>query len=1077
MLARIIAFSVRNRFLIVLLIVAIVAAGVWAVYNTPLDAIPDLSDVQVIVYTEWADQSPNVIEDQVTYPLVTQLLSAPRVKAVRASSFFGFSLVYVIFEDGTDLYWARSRVLEYLSGMAGKLPPSVAPSLGPDATGVGWGLEYVLTDTSGKHDLAQLRSLQDWNVQYQLRAVPGVAEVASVGGFVKQYQVTLDPDKLLAYKVPINRVVERVRAGNQEAGGRVLEFTGREYMVRGRGYFKDIKDIEEVSLGAQPDGTPIRVRDVGFVQRGPEIRRGVVDYNGMGDAAGGVVVVRFGENVYDVIQRVKQKLHDAVQPTLPEGVEVHVVYDRSELIEHSVATLREKLIEESVIVSLVCVVFLFHLRSALVAVLTLPLAVLLAMLAMKVLGLTSNIMSLGGIAIAIGVMVDASIIMIENAHKHIELEQTKPKEQQRDRTEVVIEAAKEVGPTLFFSLLVITVSFLPVFALQDQEGRLFKPLAYTKTFSMFFAALLSITVAPFLMALLIRGRIPPEDKNPINRFLVWAYRPFAHFALRWRYGMVVLAVLAVAAAVPVFLALGSEFMPPLWEESLLYMPMTLPGPSIDTMKAAIQEQDQVLMTVPEVASVFAKAGRAETATDPAPLEMIETTITLKPPEQWRPGMTPDRLKAEMDRLLKKKLGAGKEAMGPVGFTNVWTMPIKNRIDMLSTGLRTPIGVKVFGPDLQEISRISQEVEKHVSMVPGTSSAFAERVSEGYYLDFTPKRDAIARYGLTVADVEEVIQSAVGGADVTTTVEGRERYPVNVRYGRAFRSDLWSLRRVLVETPTGGQAPLDELADLSLVQGPGMVKSEEAQLAGYVYIDVAGRDVGSYLKDARAMVEKNVRLPAGYRLEWSGAFESMERAQERLAYVIPVTLLVIFVLLYFNTRSVAKVLIVLLAVPFSLIGAFLLLWLLGYNLSVAVWVGVIALAGVDAETGVVMLLYLDHAYDRRKKEGRMNGINDLEDAVLEGAVQRVRPKMMTVMAILMGLLPIMWSTGTGADMMKRIAAPMVGGIVTSFLMELLIYPAIYTIWKWWAEVRRSHPAAPPPPAVRDGEGTPGAVMPA
>jgi Cu(I)/Ag(I) efflux system membrane protein CusA/SilA len=1056
MIARVIDFSARNHFIIGLLIAAIVAAGWWAVSTTPLDAVPDLSDVQVIVYTEWENQSPSIVEDQVTYPIVTQLLSAPRVKAVRANSFFGFSLVYVIFEDGTDLYWARSRVLEYMSGMAGKLPPGVAPQLGPDATGVGWGLEYVLVDRTGKHSLADLRSLQDWNVQYQLRAVPGVAEVAPVGGYVKQYQVTVDPDKLLAYKIPINRVVERVRRGNQEVGGRVLEFTGREYMVRGRGYFKGVADIEEVSLGAQPDGTPIRVRDVGYVQLGPDIRRGVVDYNGLGDAAGGVVVVRFGENVYDVIQRVKAKLREDVQPSLPEGVEVHVVYDRSQLIEHSVATLREKLIEESLIVSLVVVVFLFHLRSALVAVLTLPLAVLLALLAMRGIGLSSNIMSLGGIAIAIGVLVDAAIVMVENAHKHVEHEEAKPEGERRPRREVVIEAAQEVGPSLFFSLLIITVSFLPVFALEDQEGRLFKPLAWTKTLAMFFAALLALTVTPFLMVLLIRGRIPKEERNPVNRLLIWLYRPVARLALRLRYLMVLLAALAVLATVPVYLALGSEFMPPLWEETILYMPVASPGASIQTMREAIQEQDRILMTFPEVASVFAKAGRAETATDPAPLEMVETVVNLKPPDQWRPGMTPDKLIAEMDAALREKM---------VGFTNSWTMPIKGRLDMLATGIRTPIGIKVYGPDLKEITRIGREIEGHVMMVPGTRSAFAERVAEGYYLDFDVRRDAIARHGLTVADVQEVIQSAVGGATVTTTIEGRERYPVNVRYARELRSDLWRLRRVLVETPTGAQVPLEELADLRIVSGPSMVKSEAAQLVGYVYVDVAGRDPGGYVADAKAMVERNVQLPPGYRLEWSGSFEGMERASRRLTYVIPVTLAVIVVLLYFSTRSPTKVAIVLLAVPFSLIGAFLLLYLLDYNLSVAVWVGIIALAGVDAETGMVMLLYLDQAYERRKRDGQMNGLKDLDAAVMEGAVQRVRPKMMTVLAILMGLLPIMWSTGTGSDVMKRIAAPMVGGVVTSFVLELLIYPAVYAIWKWWAEVRPARSQAPAGEATR------------
>ncbi|MCA1529058.1 efflux RND transporter permease subunit [Bradyrhizobium yuanmingense] len=1048
MIARVIEFSARNPFLMLLMIVAIVGSGLWAVFKTPLDALPDLSDVQVIVSTDWEDRSPNIIEDQITYPIVTQLLSASKVKAVRASSFYGSSLIYVIFEDGTDLYWARSRVLEYLSGMAGKLPQGVSPKLGPDATGVGWALEYALIDKTGKHSLAELRTLQDWQVQYQIRAVPGVAEVAPVGGFVKQYQVTIDPDKLLAYKIPINKVVEQIRRGNQEVGGRVLEFTGTEYMVRGRGYILGPADIETVAVGAQPDGTPILVRDVGVVQIGPDIRRGVVDFNGMGDAAGGIVVVRFGESVYDVLNRVKEVIKEQVQPLLPEGVELVVVYDRSTLIAHSVETLREKLIEESIIVSLVCLVFLFHVRSALVAIITLPLAVLMAIVAMQWIGLTSNIMSLGGIAIAIGAMVDAAIVMIENAHKHIEHEQTKPPDQQRPRLEVMIEAGKEVGPSLFFSLLIITVSFLPVFALQDQEGRLFKPLAYTKSFSMFFAAILSITVTPFLMMLLIRGRIPAEDRNPINRFLIWAYQPVAKLALKLRYLMVVIALLAIGSIAPIYLRLGSEFMPPLWEETILFMPATLPGSSIQTMKDTIQKQDQILMTFPEVASVFAKAGRAESATDPAPLEMVETLINLKPVEQWRKGMTPEKLIGEMNQALNAKM---------TGFSNSWTMPIKARIDMLSTGIRTPVGVKVFGPDLVGIGRILSDVESAVGSVPGTRSAFAERVNEGYYLDFENNREAIARYGLSVMDVQEVIMTAVGGANVTQTIEGRERYPVNVRYGRELRDDPGKLQRVLVATMGGVQVPLGELAAIRFVDGPTLIKSEAARLVGYVYIDVVGRDIGSYMQDARTAVQDQVKLPAGYRLEWSGSYEGMQRAGKRLTYVIPITLALIAVLLYLNARSITKVAIVLMAVPFSLVGAFLLLWLLGYHLSVAVWVGIIALAGVDAETGMVMLLYLDVAYDRWKREGRMNTISELEGAIMEGAVQRVRPKMMTVLAILMGLLPIMWSSGAGSDVMKRIAAPMVGGIVTSFILELLIYPAIYVLWKWWSEVRYTEAA--------------------
>jgi len=1046
MIAGIIEFSARNTFLIVLLIVGIVGGGWWAMTNTPLDAIPDLSDVQVIVSTDWEDRSPNIIEDQITYPIVTQLLSAPKVKAVRASSFYGSSLVYVIFEDGTDLYWARSRVLEYLSGMAGKLPQGVSPKLGPDATGVGWALEYALIDKTGKHSLAELRTLQDWQVQYQIRAVPGVAEVARVGGFVKQYQVTIDPDKLLAYKIPINKVVEQVRRGNQEVGGRVLEFTGTEYMVRGRGYIQTPADIETVAVGAKPDGTPILVRDVGFVQIGPDIRRGVVDYNGMGDAAGGIVVVRFGESVYDVLHRVKQVIKEKVQPSLPEGVELVVTYDRSTLIKHSVKTLIEALTEESVIVGLVCLVFLFHVRSALVAIITMSLAALAALLAMRGIGLTSNIMSLGGIAIAIAALDDAATVMIENAHKHIEHENARPAEERRPRLDVIIEAGREVGPSLFFSLLIITVSFLPVFALQDQEGRLFKPLAYTKSLAMLFAALLSITVTPFLMVLLIRGRIPPEERNPINRFLIWIYHPLAKLALKLRYVMVIIAVLAIAAIAPIYSRLGSEFMPPLWEETILFMPATLPGSSIQTMKQTIQEQDKVLMGFPEVESVFAKAGRAESATDPAPLEMVETIINLKPPDQWRDGMTPEKLIAEMNEALKAKMA---------GFSNSWTMPIKARIDMLSTGIRTPIGVKVFGPDLAEIGKILSQVETAVGTVRGTRSAFAERVSQGYYLDFDINREAIARYGLSVMDVQEVIMAAVGGANVTQTIEGRERYPVNVRYGRELRDDLGKLRRVLVATPAGVQVPLEELAELRFVDGPTLIKSEAAQLVGYVYVDVADRDIGSYMNDARKAVADMVKLPAGYRLEWSGSYEGMQRAQQRLLYVIPITLALIVVLLYLNARSLAKVLIVLIAVPFSLVGAFFLLWLLDYHLSVAVWVGIIALAGVDAETGMVMLLYLDVAYDRWKREGRMNSASELEEAVMEGAVLRVRPKMMTLFSILMGLLPIMWSSGAGSDVMKRIAAPMVGGIVTSFILELLILPAIFVLWKWWSEVRHYH----------------------
>jgi Cu(I)/Ag(I) efflux system membrane protein CusA/SilA len=1043
MIARIIEFSARNALIVLMLLVAIISGGLWAVYHTPLDALPDLSDVQVIVATDWEDRSPSIVEDQITYPIVTQLLSTSRVKAVRASSFYGQSLVYIIFEDGADLYWARSRVLEYLSGMAGKLPVGVSPRLGPDATGVGWGLEYVLIDKTGKHSLAELRSLQDWRVKYQLRSVPGVAEVASVGGFVKQYQVTIDPDKLLAYKIPINKVVEQVRRGNQEVGGRVLEFTGAEYMVRGRGYFQSPSDIETVAVGARPDGTPILVRDVGFVQIGPDIRRGTVDYNGMGDAAGGIVVVRFGESVYDVLARVKQTIDEKVRPALPEGVELVVTYDRSTLIKHSVDTLWEQLIEESIIVGLVCLVFLFHVRSGLVAIITFPLAILLAMLAMRWLGLTSNIMSLGGIAIAIGSMEDAAVVMVENAHKHIEYEEAKPVEERRPRLEVVIEAAKEVGPSLFFSLLIITVSLFPIFALQDQEGRLFKPLAFTNVFSMFFAAILSITVTPYLLRLLIRGRIPAEEANPINRFFIWVHRPIIKLTLKFRYVMVAIGFLGLVTVVPLYNSLGREFMPPLWEETVLFMPVTLPAASIQTMQQAIQEQDRILMGFPEVVSVFAKAGRAESATDPAPLEMVETVINLKPQDEWRKGVTPEKLIAEMNQALNAKMK---------GFTNSWTLPIKARIDMLSTGIRTPIGVKVFGPNLAEIGRILSQVEAAISMVPGTRSVFAERVDQGHYLDFDVDREAIARYGLSVRDVQDVIQAAVGGANVTQTIEGRQRYPVNVRYGRELRNEIGKLRRVLVATPTGAQVPLEELAKLRFVEGPGLIKSEAAQLVGYAYVDIADRDTGGYMDDARKIVGEMVKLPAGYRLEWSGSFESMQRAGQQLMYVVPITMAAVFLLLYLNNPSLVRVSMVVFAVPLAAFGAFLLLWLLDYRLSVAVWVGVLALAGVDAETGMVTLLYLDVVYDRWKREGRMNSSDDLEGAVMEGSVQRVRPKMMTFWSVLLSLSPIMLSTGTGSDLMKRIAAPMAGGIVSSFLVELLIYPAIYFIWKEWSEVR-------------------------
>ena len=1047
-IGRVIRFSANNAFIVILLILAIAGAGYWSLKNTPIDAIPDLSDVQVIIMTDWEGRSPTLVEEQVTYPIVTTLISAPNVKVVRGFSYFDVSFVYVIFEDGTDPYWARTRVLEYLSSLQGRLPEGVKSQLGPDASGVGWGFEYALVDKTGKHDLAQLRTLNDWYVQYWLRSVPGVAEVAPYGGFVKQYQIEIDPNALASFNIPLDTVVTAVRKSNNDVGGRVVEWTGREYMVRGRGYVKNVSDLEQVSLGARPDGTPILIRDVARVHIGPEMRRGVADLNGEGDVAAGIVVIRQGVDTYGVIENLKKAVKEKVQPALPEGVELVTTYDRSDLIERSIDTLKGKLIEELIIVSLVCVVFLWHLRSAFVAILTLPLSILLSFTAMHALGLGANIMSLGGIAIAIGAMVDAAIIMIENAHKHIEHDTTG-----RPRREILIEAAQQVGRPLFFSLLIITVSFLPIFSLEGQEGRLFHPLAFTKTFAMGFAALTSVLIVPFLMIAFIRGKIPKEEKNPINRFLMWAYHPFVRFVLRHRVATLIAAAVLMAGTVPVFMRLGSEFMPPLYEGTVLYMPITLPGASIETARELLQLQDKLIMQVPEVASVSGKAGRALSATDPAPPEMFETVINLKPESEWRAGMTPDKIIAELDRVVKIP-----------GVVNAWTMPIKARVDMLSTGIRTPVGIKVFGPDLAKINEIGAQIETAIRGVRGTRNVFAERVTGGYYLDFTIKRDQIARYNLNVADVEMVIESAIGGANVTTTIEGRERYPVNIRYQRAYRSDIDAIRRTLIATPSGAQIALEQVADISASTGPTVLRTEQAQLLGYVYVDVGDRDLGGFVEDAKRAVETLVKLPAGYTLEWSGQYEYMQRATERLKIVIPITLAIVIVLLFLNTRKVAKVGIVLLAVPFSLIGAFWLLWLLHYNLSVAVWVGIIALAGVDAETGVVMLLYLDQSYDRFKQEGRMRNMNDLQLAVEDGAVKRIRPKMMTVLAILMGLLPIMWSHGAGADVMKRIATPMVGGVITSFVLELLIYPVIFTVWKG-REVRRAmKTAASSPQAV-------------
>ena len=1048
MIARLIEGSARNPVLVILCVVLLAGWGLWAGFKVPLDAVPDLSDVQVTIYTEWQGRSPTLIEDQVTYPIVTSLLAGPKVKRVRGVSEYGVSYVYVIFEDRTDLYWARSRVLEYLQKLTGKLPAGVAPTLGPDATGVGWVYQYALVDESGTHDLAQLRSLQDWYLRYQLESVPGVAEVSAIGGFVKQYQIEVDPNTLAAYRLPIKTIIEAVRNSNDEVSGRVLEMAGTEYVIRGRGYLRSIDDIELIPVGTDGRGTPILIRDIAHVQIGPDQRRGIAELDGKGQTVGGIVIMRAGENALAVIERVKARLAE-ITPALPKGVHIVPTYDRSDLIHRAIDVLREKLMEESIIVSLVAVGFLFHLRSALVAILILPIAVLLAFIPMAYLNITSSIMSLGGIAIAIGAMVDAAIVMVENAHKRLE------QNPHMDRTETIIAAAKEVGRPLFFSLLVIAVSFLPIFALEAQEGRLFTPLAYTKTFSMLFATALSVTLAPVLMVLLIRGRIRAEAKNPLNRLLIAMYRPILSGALRIRWLTLGLAVVVVGLTAPIFSRLGAEFMPPLNEGTILYMPTTVPGLSIPESAKVLQVQDQLLTTFQEVERVFGKMGKAPTATDPAFVGMAEITITLKPEAQWRPGMTWDRLLDEMDAKLRIP-----------GFPNIWWMPIQTRTEMITTGVRSPVGIKVLGPDLKTIEKIGLEIEQVLATVPGTKSAFAERLNEGYYLDLTVNRREAARYGLTVGDVQSVIASAIGGEAVTTTVEGRERYPVNVRYKRELRDDPDRLKRVLIPTPSGAQIPLGQIADLVITQGPPSIADEAGTLAGLVSVAVSGRDLRGYVEDAQRTVRDRVTLPSGYRLIWTGQYEHLVRAEERLKLVVPLTIGIILLLLYLNFGSLAKSLIVLLSVPFAAIGAIWYLHFLGYNLSVAVWVGIIALAGVAAETGVVMLVYLDEAYERRVREGRMATAQDLRDAIMEGAVQRVRPKMMTVAAIMGGLLPIMWTTGTGADVMKRIAAPMIGGMVSSTVLTLVVIPVLYMLWRRLQGLRyRPVPAWVMPDATR------------
>jgi Cu(I)/Ag(I) efflux system membrane protein CusA/SilA len=1080
MIRRIIAFSARNRALVLLGVAALVLIAVWALRQIRLDALPDLSDSQVIVYSKW-DRSPDIVEDQVTYPIVSALLGTPKVKAVRGYSDFGFSYVYVIFQDGTDLYWARSRVLEYLSKIQSRLPEGVQTELGPDATGVGWVYQYALVDHSGKHSLDELRSYQDWTLRYALQSVPGVAEVAAIGGYVKQYQITVDPNRLASYGLPLDQVVEAIRRSNNEVGGRLLEASGAEYMVRGRGYAKRPEDLEQIVLKVGPTGVPVLLRDVARVELGPEMRRGVADLDGLGDHVGGIVVMRHGENALNVIQRVKAKIEE-LTPGMPEGVEIVPTYDRSDLITRALDTLKHELWIEMIIVCLVILLFLWHIPSATVPILTIPISVLLAFIPMYFLGVSVNIMSLAGIAISIGVLVDGAIVEVENAYNR--LHQWEAGGRKGDFHQVRLEALQEVGPSVFFSLLVIAVAFLPIFALVDQEGRLFKPLAISKNLAMAIAALLAVTLDPALRMLFTRmdpftfrprwlarlasrvavGTYHPEERHPVSRAIARVYEPACRFVLRRPWAVILGALALVAVSLPLYFRLGSEFMPPLDEGTILYMPITLPGISVTQATALLQTQDRILKGFPEVDRVFGKAGRADTSTDPAPFSMMETTVVLKPEGAWRPKArwyspwAPDWMKpafrpfwpdhVSMEELIDEM----DRALRIPGVTNAWTMPIKNRIDMLSTGVRTPIGIKVFGSDLKEIERTGETLEGLLRKIPGTRSVYAERVAGGYFLDVVPRRDQLARYGLTIEQMQTVIATAVGGENVTTTIEGRERYPVNVRYPRELRDDPARLARVLIATPTGAQVPLAQVADLQIVRGPAMLRDENGFLAGYVYVDVAGRDIGGWVEEAKRLVRNHVSLPTGQSLQWSGQYENMVRVRERLKIVVPVTLALIFVLLYANTRSPFKALVVMLAVPFSAVGAVWLFHLLHYNVSIAAWVGMIALLGLDAETGVFMLLFLDLSWDEARRAGRLRTLADADEAILHGAVKRARPKMMTVCAAFMGLLPILWSTSAGADVMKRIAAPMIGGLVTSFLLELLVYPAIYKVWKRRTEMR-------------------------
>ncbi|MFQ5675760.1 MAG: efflux RND transporter permease subunit [bacterium] len=1036
MLERIIEWSVNNRFMVILATLFVIFLGVIAMLRTPVDAIPDLSDVQVIVFTEFPGQAPQVVEDQVTYPLTTSMLAVPLAKVVRGYSFFGFSMVYIIFEDNTDLYWARSRVLEYLNYVSKKLPSGVTPTLGPDATGVGWVYEYVLR--SDRHDLAQLRSIQDWLLRYELTAVQGVSEVASIGGYVKQYQVEVDPNKLLIYDIPLQRIKMAIKNANNDVGGRLLEMGETEFMVRGLGYIKSVSDLEKVTLGVDNRGVPITLKQVAHVQVGPELRRGLAELNGEGEVVGGVIVMRYGENALKTIDGVKVKLEE-LKKSLPKGVEIEPVYDRSGLIERAIENLRGKLIEESIVVALVCILFLLHFRSAFVAIFTLPVGILIAFMIMHLQGINANIMSLGGIAIAIGAMVDAAIVMIENAHKHIEHDTG-----QKNHWQIIIDASKEVGPALFYSLLIITISFVPVFTLQAQEGRLFKPLAFTKTYAMAASAFLAITVVPVLMGYFIRGKIMPENKNPVNRLLTWIYLPVINFVLRFKKTTLAVAAVVLVLTLWPLSRLGSEFMPPLYEGDLLYMPTTDPGVSITKAKELLQQTDKIIkQQFPnEVHHVFGKVGRAETATDPAPLSMMETTIMLKPEEEWRDGMTPQKLVDSLDAAIHFP-----------GLTNAWTMPIKTRIDMLATGIKTPVGIKLMGDDLAVLSDLAQQIATVLTNVPGTLSVFPEKTVGGNYMDFEIKRDETMRYGLNVGDVQDIIKSAIGGMNVTQTVEGLERYPVNVRYSRELRDNIESLRRVLISTPTGAQIPISQVADIQIKKGPPVIKSENARRSAWIYVDLRGVDVGTYVAAAKKVVEDEINLPTGYTMLWSGQYEYMQRAKERMKLVIPVTLVIIFVLLYLNFKNVVESILVMFSLPFALVGGIWLMYLLDYDFSVAVGVGFIALAGVTAEIGVIMLTYLDRAYQRRITSGEMRHKSDLGQAIIEGTSLRLRPIFMTVTAIIAGLLPIMWGHGTGSDVMKRIAAPMVGGMLSSTLLTLIVIPAIYFLYKSW-EHRKS-----------------------